>query len=188
MRAFLSRHGWRPLPLALALGALAACGESEAPDDIVNPPQVHGVARVLPASEVLSGAHIPTLDPAPMVDAEIQKVVGAGPRCDFHYTRAGRPVLAVGMQPDGTATGGVVKLNGSLVALASELALAGGGAPPARFLLLADPVRVAVAPVEGEEAQERDGAQSQRADMVFEISRISEPAIAATSTASPRPG
>ncbi|MCB5173695.1 DUF6692 family protein [Microvirga lenta] len=167
MRALSSQARPARLALAAAIGLLAGCGESAAPDDVVDPVRAPGIARIVPAGEALSGAHIPTIDPATMVDAEIQKALGAGPRCDFRYTGGGKPVLAMNMQPDGTASGGVMKLNGNLVPLSPAPADATG--PEGRLLLTADPVRVVVAPAADDEAEDREGMRRREATMMFEI-------------------
>ena len=144
----------------LALGVLAACGENDAPDDVTNPVHSPEIARVLPAGEALSGAHIPTLDPAEMVDAEIEKVLGPGPRCEFRYTSEGRPVIAASTAPSGNAPAGVVKLNGHLVPLQRESAEAQS------IVLRSDQVRLAVMPDGGAPAA---GARQHEADARLEI-------------------
>ncbi|MBJ6125470.1 DUF6692 family protein [Microvirga splendida] len=158
----------RHLLPALALGLLAGCGDSAAPDDVVNPIRMHDVARILPAEQALAGAHIPTLDPHTMNDAEIEKAIGTGSHCDFRYTSSGRPVLAFGVQPGGAPTRGVVKLNGSLVALTPASATEGAKASGS-LLLLADPVRISVAPDAPGEGEDREGARHREASMIFEI-------------------
>ena len=61
----------------IAVVSLAAgCEESAAPDDEIAPAQTHEVARTLPAERALANAHLPTIDPATMNDAEIRKVLG----------------------------------------------------------------------------------------------------------------
>ncbi|WP_230532409.1 DUF6692 family protein [Microvirga roseola] len=169
MRALSSQGGQARLALVAAFGLLVAgCSESEAPDDDLSSIRAPEITRIMPASEALTGAHIPSLDPAPMVDAAIQKALGAGPRCEFRYTTAGRPVLAAGMQPDGTPSGGIVKLNGSLVPLGPvPVDIAAG--PEGLLLLAADPVRVAVMPIIDDEAEEREGLRRQEATMIFEV-------------------
>lgn len=153
MRVRLAWIGW-----ALAgLGLLAGCSESDAPDDDLTAIRAPGIARIVPASEAISGAHIPTLDPAPMNDAEILKALGEGPHCEFRYTSTGKPVLAVKARPNGAAQG-VVKLNGHLVVLQS--------APAENATVLeADRVRMTLTPDPGEKA---DGSQVE-ATSIFEI-------------------
>ena len=144
MRARLPWIGW-----ALAgLGLLAGCSESDAPDDDLEAIRAPAIARIVPASEAISGAHIPTLDPAPMNDAEILKALGAGAHCEFRYTSTGKPVLGVKPAANGAAQG-VVKLNGHLVLLQSA---------PAKnaIVLAADRIRMALTPDPGDEA---DGSQ-----------------------------
>ena len=105
---------------AAALAALlaAACDNRPPPDDRVGapPPQT---ARLVSAEEVLAGANVPTLDPATMDAAEIARVLGPGPRCEFRYVSGGKPVLAVAAAPD-AASAAVIKLNGDLVALTAS--------------------------------------------------------------------
>jgi len=104
----------------IAVISLAAgCEESAAPDDEIVPARTHEIARTLPAEQALANAHIPTIDPAMMNDAETRKVLGTNRYCEFRYASGGRPVLAWG-QEAGAADDGVVKLNGSLVPLTAE--------------------------------------------------------------------
>ena len=151
-----------------AVGVLAGCSENEAPDDDTQPVRAPEVVRIVPASEALAGAHIPTLDPVTMNDAEIRRVLEAGPRCEFRYTTTGDPVLAVNMRPNGATGGGVVKLNGSLIAL-EPASIGGDVGPVGSFMLVADPIRMTVAPDRGEQAEGRDGVRRREADMVFEV-------------------
>lgn len=143
--------------LLLALGPLAACG---GPDDETDATPAPGIVRIVPGNEAVSGAHIPTLDPMTMVDAEILKVLGEGPRCEFRYTSAGRPVLAARPSWTGDAADGVLKVNGHLVAL-SRTSAEGDG-----LVFADDKIRVTVRPEDGERS---DGARQQEAEVVFEI-------------------
>jgi hypothetical protein len=152
-------------PLLLALGLLAACTEGEAPDDdlqAIHPPEI---ARIVPAGEALAGAHVPTLDPSTMNDAEIGKALAAGARCDFRYTSSGRPVLAVRMQPGGDAAGAIVKLNGHLVPLEATRADAG------ELQMRAEPVHIVIQPDPQEPAKARPGIQRREANMIFEVGK-----------------
>ncbi|MCJ8519762.1 hypothetical protein ABID21_002503 [Pseudorhizobium tarimense] len=137
-----------------APAVLAGCGENAAPDDMVNPPRAEEVAPIVPASEAVSGADVPTLDPATMVDAEIAKVLGGPPGCTFRYTSAGNPVLALGAG-DGPITG-AMKLAGKMIRLSATVAEGGVRAED-------PPVRISVNP----EGDPRGG--SVEAEMVFEI-------------------
>ena len=152
----------RHLIIAAALSGLAGCEDSDLPDDELQPARAPEIARIIPAEEVLTGAHVPTLDPATMYDAEIRKALGAEVRCEFRYTTAGRPVFAVEVLLSGAVAEGVVKLNGNLVMLQPTVA---ADVPEGGFLMTAGDIRVTVmplgGPVTGEEAHE--------ADMVFEI-------------------
>lgn len=96
---------------------VVACAESEAPDDETNPARSSEISRIVPAEEALAGAHIPTLDPATMNGAEIAKVLGPRPHCEFRYTSSGKPVLALKPSSASGPAGGVLKLNGSLIQL-----------------------------------------------------------------------
>ena len=146
--------------LLVALGGLAACGEQEAPDDLTNPVDSPEIARIVPAGEAIAGAHIPTLDPATMVPAEIENVLGEVPRCEFRYTSEGRPVLAASAAAGGEAPAGVVKLNGHLVPLQRDPADAQS------IVLASDPIRLSVTP-EGEAPAE--GAMQREANAIFEV-------------------
>ena len=146
--------------LLAALGALAACGEGAAPDDVMDPVHAPEVARVAPAAEAIGGVHIPSLDPATMVDAEIGKVLGPGPRCEFRYTSEGHPVLAASAAADGEAPAGVVKLNGHLVPLQR------GAADAQSIVLQSGEVRLTVTPDGGAPV---DDARRREANTIFEV-------------------
>lgn len=90
------------------------------------------IAPLATASEALTGAHIPTLDPAPLNGAEIADAIGDVPRCDFRYTRDGAPVVAFENASDRT---GVVELNGKRIEL--SVIRDGDG-----IQLVADPIRL----------------------------------------------
>ena len=91
--------------ILLMAGLLAACG-NEAADDVTDPMSGEETPTVLPAGEAIAGAKVATLDPATMVDAEIQTVLGGPPRCVFRYTSFGKPVLALGGGADGAPAAG----------------------------------------------------------------------------------
>jgi hypothetical protein len=75
---------------------------------------------------VLSGADIPTLDPATMTRAEVERVLGNGPTCEMRYVSTGKPILAV--TPAGAPRpAGVVKLNGGLIVLQRAATSTGSG-------------------------------------------------------------
>ncbi|HEV7368445.1 hypothetical protein [Arenibaculum sp.] len=157
--------------LIAGLGLLTGCGEADAPDDAIDAVRAPEPARIMTVQAVLDGAHVPTLDPHTMKDAEIRMAVGAGPRCEFRYTSTGRPVLAVGAGSGASTPRGVLKLNGSLIVLElapAEPAAAGGGQAD-DFALVAEPIRALVAPVPGELNEIRDGLASREATMVFEV-------------------
>ena len=152
----------------VALALLAGCNANEAPDDALKAIKAPEVARIAPAGEALAGAHIPTVDPATMHEAEIRKALEPGPRCHFRYTTSGKPVLAFNLQSDGEASSGVVKLNGHLVVLkpASSAGVADGNG---EFRLLADPVHMAVIPDASNQATEGSNARRKQANAIFEV-------------------
>ena len=126
-------------------------------------------AEVVSLSEALSGSEIAKLDPAPMKDAEFNKVLPAGPGCGFSLTASGNPVLVVrAPAKQGVVAEGVTKLNGALVSLRSasdggfEALLAGP-------TMLAEGVRMAVSQVPNVEAEVVDGRRRWKADLVFEL-------------------
>lgn len=151
--------------VAVTAGLVAVCDQSDAPDDVTRHPRVAEVARILPPDQALAGAHVPTLDPAWMNDAEIRQAVGTRPQCWFRYARTGKPVLAMSVRPDGTPDGGVVKLNGSLIVL--EAAASGDSGQPRDLALAAAPIRLTVTPAPAA-AQDGD-APRREATMVFEV-------------------
>lgn len=152
--------GRPPLAVLVTLGLLAACGNNNAPDDQTNPVRAAEVARIVPANEAIAGAHIPTLDPVTMVDAEIVKVIGPGPRCEFRYTSEGGSVIAARPPSNRDAPDGVAKLNGHLVPLRRT-------SPEADELVLAaDRIRISITPEGGEQT---GGAGQRKADVVFEV-------------------
>jgi hypothetical protein len=144
--------------------------ETDVPDDELHPVKGSQVARILPAKEALDGAHVPTLGPATMHEAEIRKALDPGPRCDFRYTTRGNPVLAVALRPGSEASAGVVKLNGHLVFLKST-SDAGTTDGNGEFVLAADPVRMAVIPDADVQVIERRNVQRREANAIFEVGR-----------------
>ena len=148
-------------PLCVGL-LVAACGQSAAPDDPTALPTE--VADVRSAGEAVEGAHVPTLDPATLNDAEIGKIIGDRPHCTFRYTSSGRPVVVAGLNPDGKVAAGLVKLNGHLVPL--EPASASETSAGRGFRLAAPPLRLSVQRSNG-----ASGAADEQAaaDMVFEV-------------------
>ncbi len=160
-------HAGRAGLALLLVSAVAACGENEAPDDVIDPIMAPEIARIVPAEEAIAGTRLATLDPATMNDAELRKTVGTGPHCEFRYTTSGRPVLAAGMLPDEPPGDGVVKVNGSLVTLdpvASEAAAEADGT----ISLAAGPIRIVVAP-DPQAWEQRDGALRREANMIFRV-------------------
>jgi hypothetical protein len=162
MRVHSLRSGRAHLAVVLALGALAGCGEEDAPDDDISAIRPPEIARIAPANEAIAGTHIPTLDPATMVDAEIQKVLGVDPRCEFRYTSAGRPVLAARTPSNGDAAQGVVKLNGHLVALRPT-------STDGALVLSADRIRLTITADDAGQAGGLGDARRREADLIFEV-------------------
>jgi hypothetical protein len=137
---------------------LAARAGRDRPDDAleeVKPPQV---ARITPAAEMLEGAHIRTLDPEHMDDAEIRLALGDGTHCLFRYSSAGKPVLAVAEGSEAGQVGGVVKLNGQLVLLTGSVTEEGA-------LLDADRLWMSVRPDGGFESV----TSRQETDVVLQV-------------------
>lgn len=151
----------RPL-LLVVLGSLAGCGDDAVPDDELQPARAPEIVRIVPTEEALVGAHIPTVDPATMNDAEIRKALAAEVRCGFRYTTTGRPVFSVQVLPDGAVSEGVVKLNGNLVMLQPAAAT---GLPEGGFLMTAGDIRLTIVPHGGPVT----GSGAREADMIFEI-------------------
>jgi hypothetical protein len=159
----------QPLFVAMVLSGLAAgCEESGLPDDKVNQAPSHVVPKILPASEALSGAHIPTLDPMTMAEAAVSKVIGDGPRCEFRYTTAGAATLAMSTAADGSVHEGVVKVNGSLVALMRVLSDQ-AARRPGSTTLAADPIRLTINTDQGNEWEPLAGVSRREAAVIFEI-------------------
>ncbi|MBL0422522.1 hypothetical protein JI739_19405 [Ramlibacter sp. AW1] len=156
---------YRFVAAGVAVAFLAACGQSELPDDASTPPPA--VARAASAKEALQGAHVRTLDPTTLRGAEVRKVIGARPHCTFRYTGSGHPVVVAGLRQDGSAELGVIKLNNQLVPLQPEPSTSGQAA--AGFVLSSEPVRVSVRPLPNASASEHAGAQRVEADMIFEV-------------------
>jgi hypothetical protein len=160
MRPGAQESGAPAVALLIALGVLAGCGEDAGPDDVTNPVHSPEIARVLPAGKAIAGAHVAMLDPATMVDAEIDNVLGPDSRCEFRYTSEGRPVLAAKAAAGGEAPAGVVKLNGHLVPLQREAADA------QLIALRSGEVRLTVTPDGGAPV---DDARQREANATFEV-------------------
>lgn len=149
----------------LGLGFLAACGQSEAPDDASS--HAPEIVRVKTAAQALEGAQVPTLDPSTMNGAEIRKVIGIGRHCIFRYTSTGKPVAVVGLDQSGNPATGVMKLNGSLVPLEPDTAATRNRADG--LVLIADPVRLSVQPIQQAAASADPDQDQVEAEMVFEV-------------------
>ena len=115
-------------------------------------------ARPGTVEDALSNTLVSQLDPAPMPEAEADRVLGAGPRCTFNRSPEDDPILWTAREGGAAA----VKLNGILVDLDAAGAPEGGAA----FAAFAAPgIAIAVRPL-GEEADWR-----QNAELVFELDR-----------------
>lgn len=135
--------------------ASAGTGEPRAP-------QPQPAPRIVEARAALSGADFPSVDPHTMNDAEIGKVIGAGPFCAFRYTSTGSPVLAFSPQASGSRLSGIVKLNGSLVPLH-------GNARRDGIALFADEVRITLELEDERGRRSAPAAQPIAAQMVFRV-------------------
>lgn len=151
--------------LVFSFGLLTACSQSPQPDDA--PSQPPEIARVTTAAQALEGAHIPTLDPSTMNGAEIRKVVESSQHCTFRYTSTGKPVVIAGVDQNGSTVNGVVKLNGSIIALQPDSGAPGSGS--GGFALAADPVHLRVQSDPQAAASAKSGQGQVAAEMVFEI-------------------
>jgi hypothetical protein len=101
-------------------------------------------AEELSAGEAARRAELATTDLESLTDAELQRVLGAGPVCRFSYAPDQAPVAAA-TAPGASAGRGVIKLHGRLVPMNVRYAtLAGDG-----FELSSDDVTVVAAAEEG---------------------------------------
>ena len=92
------------------IDALESGRSVDAPDEALAQP------RVVPASEAIATANIAMVDLDELDEAEVERVLGSGPRCGFSYSRDAGPVLAASLPTDASGIGkGVVKLHGLLV-------------------------------------------------------------------------
>lgn len=103
---------------------LIAAQEERGPDRVARhvpeaPP------RIVPVRQALESPDLARLDLGEMQPAEVDKALGSGPRCGFHYSRSAGPVAAAAM-PGAGAGRGVAKLHGRLVELRAEPATDGG--------------------------------------------------------------
>jgi hypothetical protein len=169
MGKLIPRIGRAPSLLILILALLAGCDQNDAPDDDLEAVRAPEIARLVPAEKALAGAEIPKLDPATMNDAQVRNAVGSGAYCQFRYTTAGEPVLAVNMPSGGGPGSGIIKLNGNLVVLEPEPIDGSGNERSGKLSLAADPIRMTVLPDPVESGEDRDGVRRQEANMIFEI-------------------
>lgn len=125
--------------------------------------------EVVSLAEALSRVEIASLDPAPMQDAEIDKVLPAGRGCEFSLTASGKPVLvARASAVQGVIAEGVMKLSGKLVPLrsASEGGLEALVAGPT---MLAEGASLVVRHVPDEAPVDENGSRRWKADLIFEL-------------------
>lgn len=164
MRLHMHRSGrgslaWKLLtPLAALL--LTACGDPAPGEGVKKPLMSDPPPEVVGAREAVNTPDIPTIDPQTLDAAEIDKVLGAGPRCIFAYTAESPPVVALQVTGD-NAGEGVVKIHGRLVKLAAQRAEAGG------FALSGDGMSVNIEPPAA--ADDARPTELREADMLFEL-------------------
>ena len=164
----MAEGGWhRCLLLTLSASSVVACGESEMPDDAIDPPLGIEVGRVTSAPDALVGLHLPTLDPSTMERAEIRLVLDGSSICEFRYVSDGKPVLAfhAAQAPEGgdPALRGVLNLSGALVPLS-------GKRSNGSVVLTAGEIRATVTAV-GPEDDLRQGASKREANLLFEVGK-----------------
>lgn len=158
----------RPFRLMLCMcGILAGCSQSDAPDDVVHPVRAPETAGILPVEQALAAPEIAKVHPGTLNDAEIRAAIDAERRCEFRYTRAGRPVLAASKEPGRQPTHGVVKINGYLVELRPSPPEE-RKAPNGDFALASGPIRIALSPDEDEGTADGRGMLWET-NLVFEI-------------------
>jgi hypothetical protein len=164
MRLYVHRSGPRSLywklfmPFAALL--LTACGDPAPGEGVKKPLMSDPPPEIIGAREAVNSPDIPTIDPQTLDAAEIEKVLGAGPRCIFAYTAESPPVVALEVAGD-NAGQGVVKVHGRLVKLAAQRAKAGG------FALSADGMSVSIEPAAA--AGDAMPTELREADMLFEL-------------------
>ncbi|MEH6389191.1 MULTISPECIES: hypothetical protein [Pseudomonas] len=78
------------------------------------PPEVVG------AQQAVNSPDIPTIDPQTMQRAEIEKVLGDGPYCQYRYTAESPPVLAASNAAKNERYRAVMKIHGRLVELSAD--------------------------------------------------------------------
>ncbi|MBU1209887.1 MAG: hypothetical protein KJ587_01275 [Alphaproteobacteria bacterium] len=157
------------LSFSLLVFVLTGCSQTPSAGDETTPAQSHTVAQVVSPAEALQGAVIATVDPATLVEHEIKQVVTSNSRCEFRYTSAGRPVLAVAISPNGEAERGVLKLNGNLIALDPKSAEPAADRLAQLASLSAGRMTAVVRQVVESSGTVRKGVQRRLAHMVFEI-------------------
>ncbi len=119
-------------------------------------------------AEALQQTLIATLDPAPVHQAEADRVLGPGPGCAFSRTAETEPILVVRASEGAKPAAGVMKLNGTLVPLAAteggDLAILATG-----VIMAAEGVRMAVRPSPEEGSVLGGLLQRSNAELVFEL-------------------
>jgi len=121
--------------------------------------------RVVAAHEAITTANIAMTDLDELDEAEIERVLGRGPRCGFRYSRDAGPVLAASLPTDATGVGkGVVKLHGLLVETTARHAAAAPSS--ATGVTLSTPgLQVVVAP----KADATDGSSLREANAHLQL-------------------
>ncbi|RAH96221.1 DUF305 domain-containing protein [Acuticoccus sediminis] len=139
---------------------ISGAGGVERPETMDEP-----LPEVVPAEEAVESPVVAAMDPAPLQDADVEKVLGAGAACRFHRSAEADPIL-VAVPGQGGARG-VMKLNGKLVELASETGGLDGFANGT--MLSAGPIHMRVMPVAGAETETEGDMASRKADLVFQL-------------------
>lgn len=152
----------RALLLLLATG----CGDPEPGEGMAKSMAEKTLPEIVSASTAIQSPDIPKIDPGTLDEAEIEKVIPPGPRCEFSYTADSPPVVAAGIGAD-AAIQGVIKIHGRLVRMkAGDMknfeSLVSGGT------FIADEVEFAVKP-EMKAGEARGGDRRWPAEALFTI-------------------
>jgi len=150
------------LPISAML--LSACGDPAPEEGMEKPPMKGPAPVVVGAKEAVQLPDIPTIDPQTLDEAEVRKVLGAGPYCSFAYTAESSPITAFGDPGQGAAAGkGMVKIHGRLVELSAQRAEAG------TIGLIAEGMKLDINIVEPSGQDDMNATERREADMHFEL-------------------